>query len=341
MACEEDARHPISRRTRRILASAVAAALVSIALTLSGHASAGAGPRVLFQSTGSSGGDTLYSMEQDGTDVQPLALQVPGSAISPDWSPDGRQIAFALAVAVGDAQSIWTANADGSNAKELFHCAGACLGTDYPAWSPDGKSIAFTYLNAKPAPTTGPPSGDSIRVINLATNGVRVVARSTLPTLIDLARWSPDGKRLVVERDRFADGDETGSRIEILRVRDGKTKPITSFSRFGFHPDWARNGLITFDTYDLLAYGDNAPGGSNLFTIRPDGTHLRQLTHFKRGEDRVSAATFTPDGARILFTYQIGASRKAGVIASQGGPPTVIATAYTGPITHPRLSPGT
>src|SRR6185312_7190254 len=333
MPCEEDAQHPISRRPRRILASAVAAALVAIALTLSGHASAGAGPRVLFQSISSSGGDTLYSMEQDGTDVQPLALRVPGSAISPDWSPDGRRVAFA--VAVGDAQSIWTANADGSNAKELFHCAGACLGTDYPAWSPDGKSIAFTYFNAKPAPTFEPPSGDSIRVINLATNSVRVVARSTLPTLIDLARWSPDGKRLTVERTRFDDGQETGSRIEIIRVRDGKAKPITSFSRFSSHPDLSREGLITFDTYDLLAYRDEAPGASNLFTIRPDGTHLRQLTHFKRGEDRVSAATFTPDGARILFTYQTGASRKAGVIASQGGPPTVIATDYSGPITHP------
>jgi Tol biopolymer transport system component len=318
----------------RLLASLV----VIGALFVLGTASAASrgGSRIVFQSLRAGGGDTLYSMKPDGSDVQQLGLHVPGSAISPDWSPDGRRIAFA--VQVGDAQSIWTADADGRNSKELFHCAGGCLGTDYPAWSPDGNSIAFTYLNATPPPVGGPPSGDSIRVIDLVSKKVRVVAESKLPQLIDLARWSPDGKRMVVERDRFANGNQTGSRIEIIRVRDGKATPITPFSRFGFHPDWAPRDVIVFDTYDLLAYADGAPGASNLFTLRPDGTHQNQLTHFKRGGNRVSAATFTPDGRRITFTYQVGRARRAGVIASGGGPITAVSTNHGGPVTHPRQS---
>jgi Tol biopolymer transport system component len=305
-------------------------------VTKAAQTATSAGSRILFQSIGSAGGDTLYSMKPDGTDAHQLDLHVPGSAISPDWSPDGRRITFV--VQLGDAQSIWTADADGRNAKELFHCAGACLGTDYPAWSPDGKSIAFTYLNASPAPAGGPPSGDSIRVINLASKQVRILTESKLPLLIDLARWSPDGKRLVVERDRFADGNETGSRIEIIRARDGKATPITPFSQFAFHPDWARGNLIVFDSYDLLAYGDTAPGASNLFTVRPDGTRNNQLTHFRVGGNRVSAATFTPDGRRIMFTYQVGRTRRAGVIASGGGPIATVRTDFRGPVTHPRLS---
>ncbi|MCY7303173.1 MAG: hypothetical protein LH654_09090 [Thermoleophilia bacterium] len=275
-------------------------------------------------------------MNLNGSDVQRLQLDIPGSAISPDWSPDGRRVAFA--VQVGDAQSIWTADADGKNAKELFHCAGACLGTDFPAWSPDGTSIAFTYLDANPPPTNGPPSGDSIRVIDLASKRVRVVATSKLPLLIDLARWSPDGKRMVVERDKFSNGNQTGSRIEVIRVRDGRVTPITPFSQFGFHPDWSRRNLIAFDTYDLLAYRDGAPGGSNLFTVLPNGTHLKQLTHFKVGGNRVSAATFTPDGKRIMFTYQVRGSRSAAFIASGGGAITTVPTNHGGPVTHPRLS---
>jgi Tol biopolymer transport system component len=318
--------------SKSVVSLAGALAVFVLAATASGG---GAGSRIVFQSIGSAGGDTLYSMKPDGSDVRRLALRVPGSAISPDWSPDGRRVTFA--VEVGDTQSIWVAEASGRNATEIFHCAGGCLGTDYPAWSPDGKSIAFTYLNADPPPTTGPPTGDSIRVIDLASKRVRVVARSRLPQLIDLARWSPDGARLVVERDRFADGNETGSRIEIIRVRDGKSTPITPFSRFAFHPDWSRN-LIAFDTYDLLAYGNSAPGASNLFTIHPDGTHINQLTHFDVGGDRVSAATFTPDGARIMFTYQVGHTRSAGVVASRGGAATTVPTSYGGPVTHPRLS---
>jgi Tol biopolymer transport system component len=293
---------------------------------------------IVFQSLAAGGGDTLYTMRQDGSDVRQLPLHVPGNAVSPDWSPDGKRIAFA--VSAGDASSIWTARADGRDARELFHCGDGCLGTDYPAWSPGGRSIAFTYA-AAPASAAGPPSSTAIRVIDLRSRHVRTVVRSDFPRLVDLARWSPDGRRLVVERDRFApDGNETGCRIEIARVRDGRSRAVTSYDRFGFHPDWSPRGdLITFDTYDLLAFGDDAPGPSNLFTIRPDGNDPRQLTHFHAGGDRVSAATFTPNGARILFTYQTGGHRSVGSVASTGGALRTIPTKYGGPVTHPRLSP--
>jgi TolB protein len=295
-------------------------------------------PRILFQSLLPGGGDTLYTMRQDGSDVRQLPLDVAGSAISPDWSPDGTRIVFAAET--GDTQSIWTARADGSGARELFHCGDGCLGTDYPAWSPDGRSIAFTYAFAPDSPA-GPPSQTAIRVIDLGSHKVRTVVHSSFPRLVDLARWSPDGRRLVIERDRFSsDGSETGCRIEIVRVRDGHTRAITPYAQFGFHPDWSAKGdLITFDTYDLLAFRDDAPGPSNLFTISPDGNGLRQLTHFQAGGNRVSAATFTPDGARILFTYQTGNRRSAGSIASTGGAVQTIPTSYGGPVTHPRLSP--
>jgi Tol biopolymer transport system component len=294
--------------------------------------------RILFQSLAPGGGDTLYTMKQSGADVQRLRLKVPGSAISPDWSSDGKRVAFA--VQVGNSQSIWTADANGRNATEVFHCAHGCLGTDYPAWSPDGRSIAFTYYDADPPPTTGPPSGDSIRVVDLHTRKVRVVVRSQFPQLADLARWSPDGKQLVIQRDRFAsDGSETGCRIEIVRVSDGRVRPLTPFAQFAFHPDWSSKGdLIEFDTYDLLAFRDSAPDASNLFTVRSDGSHLRQLTHFRPGGDRISAATFTPDGRRIMFTYQVGGSRKAGIIKSGGGAIETVPTNYSGPVTHPRMS---
>jgi TolB protein len=316
----------------------IGAALVGLALMVY-PAWASESGRILFQSLAPGGGDTLYSMKQDGADVQRLRLRVPGSAISPDWSPDGKRVTFV--VQAGDSQSIWIADANGKNAKELFHCAGtgACLGTDYPAWSPNGTSIAFTYAHAPPL-SAGPPSATSIRVIDIESRKVRAVIRSRFPQLVDLPRWSPEGTRLVIQRDRFSsDGTETGSRIEIVEVSSGRARLLTSFARFAFHPDWSSKGLITFDTYDLLAFGDSAPGGSNVFTIRPDGTNERQLTRFKRGGNRVSAPTFTPDGRRILFTYQVGDKRSAGVIASSGGAITTVPARHGGPVTHPRLSP--
>ena len=112
---------------------------------------------MLSESLAPRGGDALYTMAQDGSDVRRLQLNVPGSAISPAWSPDGKHVVFS--VEVRDTQSIWTADADGKNAKELFHCAGACLGADYPAWSPEWEVDRFHLLRREPGSVGGAAVG--------------------------------------------------------------------------------------------------------------------------------------------------------------------------------------
>ena len=46
--------------------------------------------------------------------------------------------------------------------------------------------------------------------------------------------------------------------------------------------------------------------GANLYTINPDGTGLRQLTHFDPS-DRVVPGSYSPDGASIVFGTSAGA----------------------------------
>src|SRR4051812_6694323 len=98
----------------------------AFALVMLSGVSAAGGPRILFQSLAPGGGDTLFTMTQNGSDVRQLSLSIPGGAGSADWSPDGKRIAFI--VQAGDESSIWIAEASGKNAKEAVHCAGACLG---------------------------------------------------------------------------------------------------------------------------------------------------------------------------------------------------------------------
>jgi Tol biopolymer transport system component/DNA-binding winged helix-turn-helix (wHTH) protein len=59
---------------------------------------------------------------------------------SPQFSPDGRRIAFCSA-RPGDAVDVWIANADGSEPAQLTHGPGKSQGS--PAWSPNGLEIAF------------------------------------------------------------------------------------------------------------------------------------------------------------------------------------------------------
>jgi Tol biopolymer transport system component len=333
------------RGPRRYLISKLglsAIAVVAFALPLiasPGSASAANGaPRILFQSLKPGGGDTLYTMRQDGSDVRRLRLGVDGSAISPDWSPDGRRVVFVVPNLDG-VQSIWVADADGANARELIPCRAGCLSLDYPAWSPDGNSVAFTHYDADPPPTAGPPAADSIRTLDLRTRRQRVIARSSFPQLLDLPRWSPDGTQLVVQIDRFdPDGNETGSRIAIVNVRSGRVRALTPFSRFAFHPDWSSRGnLIVFSTYDFFV---DPPAGrtSNIFTIHSDGSHERNLTRLATGNVRVAQPTFTPDGKSITFTYENESGRHAAFVAVNGGRIRLVTTRHPGPVTHPRLS---
>src|SRR5262249_58966789 len=52
--------------------------------------------------------------------------------------------------------------------------------------------------------------------------------------------------------------------------------------------------------------GDPGPAGGNLYTVRPDGTDLRELTHLSPA-DGVQLGSYSPDGRSIVFTTTAGA----------------------------------
>ena len=59
------------------------------------------------------------------------------------------------------------------------------------------------------------------------------------------------------------------------------------------------NGRIAFSQWDLLP-GGNLSGHSNVYTINPDGTARRQLTHV--GKTRAAGAPdWSADGAKIVY----------------------------------------
>lgn len=86
----------------------------------------------------------LYLMARDGSDVRRLTFG--DDEAVPDWSPDGRLIAYA-GFSRGNAD-IWVIEADGSNRRRLTR-GGTFEYT--PRWSPDGRWIAFeAYVGETP-----------------------------------------------------------------------------------------------------------------------------------------------------------------------------------------------
>ena len=59
------------------------------------------------------------------------------------------------------------------------------------------------------------------------------------------------------------------------------------------------NARIAFDSTRTTGTGvDNPTGDSEIFTIRPDGTGLKQITHNTSGD---VAPVFSPDGTKIVY----------------------------------------
>jgi Tol biopolymer transport system component len=251
-------------------------------------------PRIAYTTHRQDEGGGVYLMRLDGTDVVQLATDVRGNLKHPDWSPDGAHVVF-----VDEAtEKMWIANLDGSPTTSIRVCD--TIGCDYPAWSPDGTKLAFSRYESKEG-VTG-PSAVGIYVLDLASGEVSTVVRLERPLLADVPRWSPDGARIVFGVDRMDDqANETGSAIAVVPAIGGDPHYLTEFEQFAYYPDWNRaTDEIVFSTESIMFKEAPGPGDDtwNLYTVKPDGSGLRQVTKVPVGQ-RLWNPTWTPDGTRI------------------------------------------
>jgi Tol biopolymer transport system component len=128
-------------------------------------------------------GSALYTMRGDGSHMTKITNSA--FAAGPQWSPDGREIAFD-----GDDQ-IYIVDADGSDQKLLFDgMVGS--GPGVPSWSPDGTKLAFFN-------TPGESGNFTAEVWTMARDGSvkQRLFRSACCVMNWAAPvWSPDGKKI-------------------------------------------------------------------------------------------------------------------------------------------------
>ena len=294
-------------------------------------------------------GASVFLVPPDGPDLHQL-LTI--RAEHPDWSPDGRRIAL-VAEPSADESEIWAIDADGSGPRTLAACTKApCVGFAAPVWSPDGKQLAFQrYLQ----PTAKGYEDDqiAIEVLDLSSGKTRVVALSPVVAggkYVEYVypRWSPDGMRIVFAVHTYptppTDENILSSTIAVVKADGSEVdapRILTDPALFGSYPDWSPDGQrIVFNTYPIGSFQDTTKA-QNLYTIRPDGTGLTQITHFGENDARAIEPTWTPDGKRIIFVHIARSAsdpwgeRKIAFVDADGSNLTVLK--WFG--THPRLRP--
>jgi TolB protein len=264
----------------------------------------------------------------------------PARAAGPDVT-NGR-IAFARATPDHQDDQTFTANADGSDVRELL----PEFTSGSPHWSPDGRYVAvISGLGAACPPTC---TGNTV-IIDPTTGNDRTLASQGFPAVSTFCSiWSPDATYFLCDGEN--DNDATVNGIYTIRSSDGGgLTRITSavdgmvdvpiayspdgtqiaFGRTSFHDCSSRSAIyvVNLDGSGLHRItpwgfcdddGSWSPDGTriafvkdngDIFTVHPDGTGLAQLPLATSVRAFAGDVAWSPDGNRIVFilTLQTGA----------------------------------
>ena len=206
-----------------------------------------------------SGWGAVYVMNADGSGIRSL-----GSGARPEWSPDGRKIAFARG------NEIVVMNADGNGKRTLAEGEGS----GGPVWSPDGRRIAFT--KTVPDAPDQRVSRSSVRfheiyVMNADGSEQRRLTRNEVSD--DRPQWSPDGRRIAFLRG-VRRGGAWKTDLYVMNADGSEQRNLGGHPVPWFGYAWSPDGR-------LIAFTRGR--GFEVAVVNADGSGLRDLTHSRTG----------------------------------------------------------
>ena len=237
---------------------------------------------------GDGGAPQIYVMNADGTGRRRLTDPVTSSFqfnTDPDWSPDGRQIAFVSGrdSVLSRNPEIYVMDADGGNQTRRTNDTAE---DREPAWSPDGRQIAFSSSRDFASDVYLMPSGGG-PALPLTTDG-ESLGETSSPS------WQPepvdDPPTISIDDPVLTEGD-TGTKTVTFTLRRSRlAKPLfpdpvtvdwTTESEFaGAGSDFVpASGTATFDpgslttTVDVQINGDVLDEYDEIFNLRLSNPH--------------------------------------------------------------------
>jgi TolB protein len=200
------------------------------------------GRRIAFQrSLGPKTGDNtviaLFSMRADGTHVRQITQRAanpdvsqPYEDLAPNWSPNGKRLAFERHSRSTDHHAIFTVRLDGSGLRRITPWR---LDAAQPDYSPDGRWIVFRSHE------TSDTTGDICLVTARGTKLHQVTREPAGTRKWGSVSFSPNGRRITASSAAVVDGeaqlpDVYTFKIDGTEVRDVTRTPDTWESA----PDW-------------------------------------------------------------------------------------------------------
>jgi TolB protein len=213
--------------------------------------------------------DDLWLIDRTGNNLTQLTYQ-PGLETFPDWSPDGRRIAFIRFEDVDDPDDLgglYLVDTDGGNdvllAKNTPERA-----LSEPDWSPDGSRLAVGGYDTK-------RNRPGIYTVDAASGSIDLVIEGAGAA----PQWSADGKSILSLRI-------SGPRYVItLIASDGSGfVDLTDASFSSASPSWSANGNQVVFTSHIPT--SPAEGVHNIWIMRADGRGMFRYTYFEEDSAR-------------------------------------------------------
>jgi Tol biopolymer transport system component len=244
-----------------------------------------AGEALVFNAAGVGELD-LYLLDLKTQRVTRIAA-TPDYEVDPEFSPDGKSVAYAAGKPGDRADHIFLRSLDGKTVKQLTM---EDANDASPAFSPDGSLIAFTRDKTYNwgGLASNWDAGGVLCVIRTDGTAFREVTKGG--SIASEPHFSPDGKSILFWEDEglytvASDGSQPPKRIDGLNAGEAVYSPdgrSIAFSSGRYAPD------------------------CRIFTARADGTGVRRIAYPRDGLPARPGGgcfrpAFTPDGKRILF----------------------------------------
>jgi Tol biopolymer transport system component len=243
----------------------------------------------------SDGRERLYVADRAGRRLRQRPLANAGCLGDVVWSPDETRLAYANYCDF-DFSEVLVVGRNGRGRHKL-------LPRDWqikPRWSPDGRTILFGHH-----PTYGRRRGSWwLYIVRPDGRELRRLRNSSLHP-DNNASWdfSRDGRRVFFV---------TFGSLNVLNIATGARRAITpslQVHRFAESPDGRQ---LAIQAAPLVT---REPRDWEIYTLKPDGSELRQLTqNVKQDHD----PTWAPNGQRILFSSERDGNSEIYVMNADG-----------------------
>lgn len=206
------------------------------------------------------------------------------------WTPDGQRIVYRNRISDGFSGKLFTVDKEGGLSETIPLPEGG-----FCSYSPDGKQLAYNRVMREFRTWKYYKGGmaDDIWVYNPNSKTVENITNNVAQDIFPM--WIGDEIFFLSDRDRIMN-------IFVYNMKTKQTAKVTDFTEYDVKFPSASGNTIVFENGGYIYKMDAATRKAEKVNITLASDNIYARTDLKDGANYVTAASLSPDGARMVVT---------------------------------------